>query len=270
VPGTEPATPLADWVAELEASTRGTRRRRIAAVGAVSAAVLLLSSVGIALATDERRTHHAPAVASASPSPPWTSGLPVVEVSPAAGPGGLTVSARSATDTVRPGEAFAVVVVWHDDDGGLLMLHRDWGDGSRATQSSADACERRPGEDGGTSTHRHAWTAPGTYRVRFVVTTLTCDGQTETGAVEFDVHVAVPPAAGPGPVPVDPPPAPPSPAPDPRRTPSAVATTAPAPTPSPTPPSPSATATPTGSPEPVPTTPTTVITTEPTGPDRPA
>jgi hypothetical protein len=263
VPGTDPVASLAQWVADLEASVRGARRRRIVAIGSISATVLMLTTVGVALATDEKRDH-IPRPVAASSDPSWVvreeSGAPVVQVTPATQPGGLTVSARSDTDLVSPGQDYRVTVTWRDDDGRLLALRRDWGDGAQATDSRPGRCVETTGVSAATSTFRHSWATPGTYRVRFTVTTATCDGRTETGAVSFAVRVVpvVPPGGvGPAPAPGAPaPPAPPAPAPrPPAPSPSAPAASPSAPAPSPTP-------------TPVPTS-APVPTTTPTGPAPP-
>jgi hypothetical protein len=261
VPGTDPVASLAQWVTDLEASVRGARRRRIVAIGSISATVLMLTTVGVALATDEHRDR-VPHPVAASSDPSWVvreeSGAPVVEVTPAAQPGGLTVSARSDTDLVSPGQDYRVTVTWRDEDGRLLAFRRDWGDGAKATDSQPDKCVETAGVSGATSTFRHSWSTPGTYLVRFTVTTATCDGRTEAGSVSFPVRVVAVVAPGrpaPAPAPGAPAPAPPAPAPPPPPAPSPTAASPSAPAPSPTP-------------SPIPTS-APVPTTTPTGPPPP-
>ncbi|HEY0396997.1 MAG TPA: hypothetical protein VGF00_01335, partial [Acidimicrobiia bacterium] len=234
---------LADWVADLQLTVRRARHRRHLILAAGSAGALMLTTVGVALATDRVQPDIPGLGLPASPPPPagdvpWTaatpSGRPVSRVTPATAPGGLTVWANSAGDTVRAGQPLDVSVSWRDEDGRLHDISQDWGDGSWNSQPRKEGCT---GPTGGTSTFRHQWRTAGTYTIRFAVTTATCDGRTERRLVSFPVHVLT---AVPRPIPT---PGATTPLPSPLPT-------TPAPTPTPTTPPPTPTTSPTGGPTP--------------------
>jgi hypothetical protein len=223
----------------------------------------MLTTVGVALATDEPQAV-IPQMALPSPPPvlgtddPWLtrpeSGAPVAKITPAEAPGGLTVSAASASDVVRVGQGLSVQLTWRDEDGRLLDLSQEWGDGSYFSAPRAGGCQETSGTSGGSTWFRHSYATPGTYRVRFAVTTVTCDDLTEKRFVSFVVRV-VAPAQQPA-------------------TPDKTKTPAPVPVPSktPPPPVPSSTPTPTGTPtapvppESPPPSPTETPTETPTAP----
>lgn len=251
VTGSDPVAALADWVADLQETVQRARHRRHLILAAGSAGALMLTTVGVALATDQVRPE-VPRLALPASSPPvaadvppWTepspSGQPVTRVTPATAPGGLTVWARTAGDTVLAGQPLAVELTWRDEDGRLIDVTQDWGDGAQLSAPRARGCDAPAGATGGTATFRHAWRTAGAYTVRFAVTTATCDGRTEKRFVSFLVRVVSAPD-------VHPTPTPPTPLPKPTT-----------PSPAPTTPLPSPTS-------PVPTTsPTPTVTTAPTG-----
>jgi hypothetical protein len=243
-PATDSVASLADWVADLQATVRRGRRRRRAIAASSAAGLLLLTTVGVALATDEPRPRIPQMVLpSASTLPvddPWLTrpeaGAPVTKVTAAEEPGGLTVSAHTASDVLRPGQALSVELTWRDEDGRLMDISREWGDGTHASAPRGPGCEETTGVSGGSTWYRHTYARPGRYVVRLAVTTVTCDGLTEKRYVSFPVQVVAPE---------------PQPSPAPAKT-TKPAPTTPAPTtPAPTTPTPT---TPTGSPTaPVPT-----------------
>lgn len=199
-PVTDPVASLAGWVADLQASVRRSRRRRRAIAASSAAGVLLLTTVGVALATDQPRPQ-IPQMALPSPSSlpvddPWLTrpeaGAPVTKVTPAEEPGGLTVSAHTVSDVARVGRPISVEVTWRDEDGRLVDLSREWGDGTRASAPRSHECEETTGVSGDSTWYRHTYTRPGQYLVRFAVTTATCDGRTEKRFVSFPVRVIAP------------------------------------------------------------------------------
>ncbi|HEY0485444.1 MAG TPA: hypothetical protein VGD72_04270 [Mycobacteriales bacterium] len=257
---------LADWVADLQASVRRARRRRHGIAAAAAAGVLMLTTVGVALATDSPLAR-TPPVVMASPSPlpvddPWLtrpeSSAPITRVTPAKQPGGLTVTAHATGDVLYAGQALSVEVTWRDENGRLLDVSQEWGDGSHASAPRGRDCREQTGAAGGATWYRHTYARPGQYLVRFAVTTMTCDGLTERRYVSLPIRViATPPRpAAPGvPRPTAGPTTP---------VPSQPVPTTPVPPPSvtPTTPVPSATLPPTGTPPPTGTLPPTENPTE--------
>jgi hypothetical protein len=250
---------LADWVAELQIAVRRTRHRRRVAIATGSAAALMLTSVGVALATDRPGGDTArisapladPGAQRAAPE----RAHPIHRETPSR-PGGLMLSAHAAGDVVAAGQQLGVVVRWRDGQGRLTGLGQDWGDGTAFAAPGTTGCTR--GATQGSRTVWHSWRSPGRYTVRLSATTGSCGARAELRSVWFTVLVVAPgrrviAAPGPdGPPPVSGTPTPrTAPAPS---SPSAPPPSSPVPTAAPTGPgSPSATTPP--PPEPEPTTP---------------
>jgi hypothetical protein len=252
----DPAIGLADWVADLQVSVRRTRQRRRLLVATGSAAALMLTTVGVALATDRPEDDRAqiagpvtgPAVSRPDAVP--EQGHPIQSETPPQRPGGLTLWARGDSDVVAAGRQLGVVIGWRDGAGRLTGLGQDWGDGSRYAVPGSGDC--RTGV--GSTRLWHTWRTPGTYTVRLSVATASCGAAAERRVVSFTVRVVAPGRAvvtAPDPTGVRPRPKPPTPTTVPVPTPTPAPTS---PTPSPTSPSPSPSPTPSDSPSsPVPT-----------------
>jgi hypothetical protein len=254
-----PVVTLADWVAELQQSVRRTRHRRRIAVATGSAAVLMLTTVGVALATDRAGDDGAqistpltdPGAGGSVTAPP-VHGNPIERVTPPPRPGGLTLWARGVSDVVAAGQQLGVEISWRDGNGRLVGLGQDWGDGTRGSTQRPGGCAHGATAARGSTMVWHAWWNPGTYTVRLSATTATCDGRTEARYVTFTVRVVaagqrVDPAPGPvqrrpGATPTSPGPPLPPPSPSPTATPSPTPSPSgsPSPSPSPSPPTPTA------------------------------
>jgi hypothetical protein len=263
---------LADWVADLQVSVRRTRQRRRLLVATGSAAALMLTTVGIALATDQHGTDGAqistPVTGGRGATAP-EQGHPIQRETPPQRPGGLTVWARGTSDVVAAGQQFGVEISWRDGDGRLTGLGQDWGDGTGFSVPAATArCAGAGVASHGSTTVWHAWRSPGMYTVRLSATTGTCGARVERRFVGFTVRVVAPGQR----VTVVPQPrsTPPSPGTTPAPPSSPSPPTSPTPSPSPSSPGPSPSPTPTETtsptPEPEPTTTSPVPETTPPGP----
>jgi hypothetical protein len=251
--------PLADWVAELQMSVRRARQRRRLAIATGSAAALMITTVGVALATDR------PGADGAQISSPMNRGAvntpalahPIQQETPPQRPGGLALWARGTSDVVAAGQQLGIEVGWRDGAGRLTGLVQDWGDGTVLSARETSGCATRGTH--GSRTAWHTWRTPGTYTVRLSATTGSCGAGAERRVVEFTVQVVAPGRrviTAPGPAGAQPRPVPHAPSTTSVPSPTAAPTETPSPTPSPTP-APTGTPSPTPSPTPAPTETTT-------------
>jgi len=88
--------------------------------------------------------------------------------------GGLAVRLVPASATSVVGQEVTLEVQYADAHGGLVGTVEDFGDGGIGGMKVADCHESESNPASGTKELRHAWAAPGTYRVSVTVTTLSC------------------------------------------------------------------------------------------------
>jgi PKD domain len=98
--------------------------------------------------------------------------------------GGLAVRLVPAATTAAVGQEVTLDVEYADGHGGLVGTVEDFGDGGIGGMKVSDCHESESNPSSGTKRLRHAWAAPGTYRVSVTVTTLSCvQGQEDVTAV---------------------------------------------------------------------------------------
>lgn len=104
---------------------------------------------------------------TATPSPSIAALQPTAD-------GGLAVRLEPATITTAVGQDVTLQVQYADAHGGLVGTVEDFGDGGVGGMKISDCHVSESNPAAGTKQLRHAWTAPGTYRVSVTVTTLSC------------------------------------------------------------------------------------------------
>jgi len=102
-----------------------------------------------------------------------TSSPSLSPLQPRAG-GGLAVRLEPLTTTTAVGQEVTLEVQYADAQGGLVGTVEDFGDGGVGGMKISDCHASESNPASGTKQLRHAWTAPGTYRVSVTVTTLSC------------------------------------------------------------------------------------------------
>jgi len=88
--------------------------------------------------------------------------------------GGLAVRLVPLSTTSVVGQEVTLEVQYADAHGGLVGTVEDFGDGGIGGMKISDCRESESNPASGTKELRHAWAAPGTYRVSVTVTTLSC------------------------------------------------------------------------------------------------
>jgi PKD domain len=88
--------------------------------------------------------------------------------------GGLAVRLVPPATTASVGQEVTLDVEYADGHGGLVGTVEDFGDGGIGGMKVSDCRESESNPSSGTKQLRHAWAAPGTYRVSVTVTTLSC------------------------------------------------------------------------------------------------
>jgi hypothetical protein len=88
--------------------------------------------------------------------------------------GGLAVRLVPPSTTSVVGQEVTLEVQYADGHGGLVGTVEDFGDGGIGGMKISDCHESEGNPASGTKELRHAWAAPGTYRVSVTVTTLSC------------------------------------------------------------------------------------------------
>jgi hypothetical protein len=88
--------------------------------------------------------------------------------------GGLAVRLEPSTTTATVGQEVTLEVEYADAHGGLVGTVEDFGDGGVGGMKISDCQASESNPAAGTKQLRHAWAAPGTYRVSVTVTTLSC------------------------------------------------------------------------------------------------
>jgi hypothetical protein len=104
---------------------------------------------------------------TASPTPSLTVLQPTTQ-------GGLAVRLVPPSTTSTVGQEVTLEVQYADGHGGLVGTVEDFGDGGIGGMKISDCRESESNPASGTKQLRHAWAAPGTYRVSVTVTTLSC------------------------------------------------------------------------------------------------
>jgi hypothetical protein len=88
--------------------------------------------------------------------------------------GGLAVRLVPPATQAQVGQPVTLELQYADGHGGLVGTVEDFGDGGIGGLKVSDCHASESNPSTGTKQLRHAWDAPGTYRVSVTVTTLSC------------------------------------------------------------------------------------------------